>query len=227
MNNHPKEFKFEAAGFLSSYAFPLRTIKILTIAIYYLLQLVAPSHVIFASQTREELTNEDQIAVKLYLPQKEFHLGERIDLKVEVSNIGRVSLLVANGVSIASGGASYIEFELTDRKGQISPQARLVSDTFSSNEKTNPTMSFLTHWLLLRPGSSISTNVPLDGTIIEFLANPGEYKLSAHYSSNGLSYSPTYAALGITSDDVKLITTPAWRGKIASNQVVLKILPNK
>jgi hypothetical protein len=221
---YPRRVTPAPRRFLSVDAFVPRILKTL-IALCFLL---APSTVTIASQMHGEPSGHEQpISVNIHLPKKEFRVGEHIEVKVEVSNVGRTPLLVANGASIASGGASYIEFELTDSKGQISPQTRLISDSFSANEKSNPTMSFLTRWVLLSPGASISTKIVLDGTIIDFLAHPGTYDLGAHYSSNGLSYSPTYAALGITADDVKLITIPAWKGKIASNHLVFTILPKK
>ncbi len=186
---------------------------------------VLPEGSLGQGQRGSNQPTEQRILVRLSLIKRTFPLGDPLKLKVEVANQGSLPFLVCNGISTRTGGACRLEFRLTDSHGRASPAVQLISDSFSSNPSTDPVSAIVGSWLLLRPGDSFVTSAVLDSSFFTFLNEPGKYKLSATYSSTGLSYPPTYRQLGLTEKTIESLSFQSWGGKISTNEVSFEILP--
>ena len=164
--------------------------------------------------------------VRLSLEKVEFSVGESIPVRVQVSNSGENPLLIGNSISWVDGGSpvSRIEFELRDAQGHVLPRAfALIGDSFSGKKEPNPGAAFLSSYLLLYPGYSLMTRVVVRPSLFKGLDKPGSYKLSAIYSSNGLSYPPTYHEAGLNESDVMSLPFKSWSGKISTNAIRFKV----
>jgi hypothetical protein len=204
---------------LSRRHFIRQTILLISFPILLLLPLMA-----FAQASKFP---PDQLKVHLVLNKQEFRLGERIELKVEILNASQKPLLIANEIYLSSGLVSYLEPELSDSRGPISPRGAIISDRFSPLEKKSASETVLNFFLLLRPETSFVERFKLFDLFDTFgyVLHPGTYSLKAYYSSNGLFYPPAYQMLGLTEEDVNSLPFQAWHGKLATNEVSFRILP--
>ncbi|MFI5097400.1 MAG: hypothetical protein ACHQT6_05445 [Candidatus Acidiferrales bacterium] len=151
-----------------------------------------------------------------------------MELRLEVSNIGVKSLLVANFASLYEGAEAYLYIELSNSKGLLSPRVGMAVDRFpsSTKEQKSPLEIVLNSFVLLRPGTSYVQRIPLSQHLSasRYEIKPGTYKLRAYYSSNGLFYPPAYQILGLTEEDVRSLPFQAWHGKVATNELSFTIL---
>lgn len=172
---------------------------------------------------------EQKISVSMELAKKVFHLGEPMELKVEVTNIGQKPLLVPNHLSLFSGEMAYLEIELRDGKRLLSPRMAIINDRFSYPSKDNksPSEIVLNSFILLPPGTTFVQRIALFTHLsaLKYELKPGTYKLRGYYSSGGLFYPPSYNTLGLNEDDVKSLPFEAWHGKLATNELSFTILP--
>lgn len=124
-----------------------------------------------------------EITVRLTAPESTVRAGASIHVEVRVSNTGDAPTLVANSVSMASGGPAFLEFKLTDAQGRVSPAMQMIADyppIIPSNE--NAAAKLLSSWTLLYPQTSLLFDISIDQTLYKFLGKPGKYRLSATYA---------------------------------------------
>ncbi len=170
-------------------------------------------------------TDSDGIAVRLSLDKQRYTVGEQIQVRVEVQNQGSEALIIPNLTTAADVRAGYVQFDLTDAKGRRqTPQLR-VSELLGSVQLEPDWRLLLGQWLVLYPQTSFTSQLSLDGATFPFLTKPGRYKLSATYSSAGLSYGVNYRRLGLKEKDVASLRFPSWSGKVRSNSVWISIVP--
>lgn len=182
-----------------------------------------------------DTARREVLDVRISLAQRAFHLGEPIQLRLEISNSGHEPLLVPNSVSLLGNSDAFLEIELRNRKGLVSPRMGMAVDCFPSfptpaKNKRPPSEIVLTSFLLLRPGTSYVQNIPLYEHLsaLEYAIKPGSYTLRTYYVSNGLFYPSTCGTLatqGLTEEDVKSLPFQAWHGKVSSNETSFTILP--
>jgi len=159
-----------------------------------------------------------KITVHLSVPNRIFKVGEVIHVEVRVSNKSDAPVLVANTMSIASGGVSCLDFELIDALGHVSPVMQMIADyapVRASDE--NAASKLLSSFALLYPSTSLLFDLPIDGSLFKFLGKPGKYRLSATYASNGISYA--HNRLGLSDDVLKSLPYQSWSSKISTNEV--------
>lgn len=167
----------------------------------------------------------DNIVVRLSLGKQRYVVGGEIPVRVEVQNQGSEALIIPNLTTDADVRAGYVQFDLTDAKGRRQlPQLR-VSELLGSVQLEPDWRLLLGQWLVLYPQTSFTSQLSLDGATFPFLTKPGRYKLSATYSSAGLSYGVNYRRLGLKEQDVASLRFRSWSGKVRSNSVWITIVP--
>jgi hypothetical protein len=163
-----------------------------------------------------------EIAVHISMPKRVVTVGAVIHIEVRVSNSGDAATLVANTVSMASGGMAYLDFELTDAQGRVSPGFNLIADYPPIKPSDdNAATKLLGSWTLLYPHTSLLFDIPIDESIFKFLGKPGHYRLSATYASNGISYGRN--GLGLSKEFLNSLPYPSWRGKVSTNEISLTV----
>jgi hypothetical protein len=178
---------------------------------------------------QNEVDSKEAIKVQIGLGHKEFHLGEPIELKLEISNVGQKPLLIANSVSLYGNGDALLEIELRGGKGLLSPRMSMVGDCFPTPEKNPKPASeiVLKSFLVLRPGTSYVQRLPIYEHLsaLKYGLSPGNYTLRTYYSSNGLLYPSMCGTQGLKDDDVKTLPFKTWHGKVGTNEVSFTVLP--
>ena len=174
-------------------------------------------------------TPKPEISVGIALAKKEFRLGDPMELKIEITNIGQKAILVPNHVYLFSGEEAYFEIELSSEKTLISPHMGFVVDHFPNPSKTkkSPTEIVLGSFVLLPPGTSFVERIALFDylSVRKYELKAGTYKLKGYYSSNGLLYPPALQSLDLSEEDVRSLPFEAWHGKLATNELSFTILP--
>ena len=176
--------------------------------IYFCVALVMLFGLCATSSGQTQIARGPKVSVHLSVPNKTFTAGEVIYVQLRVSNKGDEPILVANTVSMANGGVSRIELKLTDVRGKASPGMEMIADyapVTPSDE--NAASKLLGSFVLLRPATSLLVDFPIDKSLFEFLAKPGEYKLSATYASKGISYG--HDDLGLSDVVLKALPYPS------------------
>jgi hypothetical protein len=182
-----------------------------------------------AAQSAESLKDESpRIAVSLTLPKSTFAVGESIPAKIEISNTGDVPVLIANQIFMSTTTyPSHIEFEMKDDRRHAIPATLLSLDSFGQEVESSPGIALLKWLQLLSPGYSLTKVFMLDKRLFRTLSKPGQYTLSASYSSNSLIYPPLRDKIGLTEADVKSIPFEAWTGKTRTNEVSFRIISSR
>jgi hypothetical protein len=170
--------------------------------------------------------------VHIDLAKKQFNAGDLIEVRLEVSNVGREPLLVPNGASFFGGAAeAYLEVELSNDKGPLQPHMVWAVDRVPAEwlPRKSPMEIVINSFLLLPPRTSFAQKIPLSVFLgaTKYEVKPGAYKLKCYYSSGGLFYPPAYERLGLTGEDVKSLPFRAWHGKIATNELSFAIVPGR
>jgi hypothetical protein len=181
-----------------------------------------------ASLGQAEDTQRPQIAVRMSLTKRLFHVGEPVAIDVHVSNVGKAPVIVGNDVSVVSGAVSRLEFKLRDIHGHLSPATQMISDNFGSRPTNDDIATkLLASFVVLRPGNSLVVRATVDSVLFALLSKPGSYQLSATYASGGLEYPPVYHRLGLTDEAVKSLPYRSWTGKVSTNTVSFDVVPSK
>jgi len=170
---------------------------------------------------QNEVASAEPIEVRIALDHKEFHLGQPVELRLEISNIGREPLLIANSVSLFGNEDAFLEIELRGKKGLLSPHIGMSADRFPQPEKNPkpPSEIVLKSFLVLRPGTSYVQKLPLYEHLsaLDYGLTPGNYTLGTYYSSNGLLYPSMCGTQGLTESDVKSLPFRTWQGNVSTN----------
>jgi hypothetical protein len=178
---------------------------------------------------QSEVASQEPIKVHIALGRKEFHLGERMELKLEISNIGHEPLLIANSISLYGNEDAFLEIELRGKRGLLSPHVGMAVDCFRTPEKNPkaPSEIVLKSFLVLRPGTSYVQRLPLYEHLsaLSYGLTPGNYTLRTYYSSNGLLYPSMCGTQGLMENDVKSLPFKTWHGKVSTNEVSFTVLP--
>ena len=169
-----------------------------------------------------------QIRISVTTTKKKYSVGEPIIVKLEITNIGKVPVLIGNdsptNVQQDVSTGAHLDLEIQDAQGQSSPAIGLIADSFGIPSKTPPITTLLGGWLLLRPRSSYKTSTTIDRQFFEFLGKPGIYRLSGAYVAPDLFAPSTSQQLGLTERDLKAIPAPGWSGRLKFRPVTFEIV---
>jgi hypothetical protein len=169
-----------------------------------------------------------EISVTLALAQPVFRMGNAMELKIEITNIGQKPVLVPNRLSLFEGETAHLEIELSRGKELLSPRMTVVVDYFPNPPKIkkSPAEIVLGAFVLLPPGTSFVQRISLSDylAVRKYDLKVGHYKLKGDYSTGGLFYPPGFPQ-GLSEDDAKSLPFDAWHGKLSTNELSFAILP--
>jgi hypothetical protein len=172
---------------------------------------------------------EETIQVSVALDHKEFHLGDPMELRLEISNVGPAPLLVANSVSFFGNSDAFLEIELHNQRGPVQPHIGMAVDCFPTpvKDKRPPSDVVLKSFLVLRPRTSYVQKIALYEHLsrLEYELKPGKYTVTAYYSSRGLFYPSMCGTQGLTEEDVRSLPFETWHGKVRTNKISFTVLP--
>lgn len=170
-----------------------------------------------------DLPSKPQLSVQITAERATLTIGQDLLVQVQVFNKGEAPILIANSVSTESGGAARIIFDLEDSQGRSSPPVFTTIRDFPAVKPSDgeAAAQLLSSWTLLYPHTSIAFEVPIHKYMFRFFSQPGRYKLSAAYASNGiLSASQN---LGLSPALLNSLPYKFWTGNISTNEITLTV----
>jgi hypothetical protein len=177
--------------------------------------------------SQNESGPKEPVEARISLDHREFHLGELVELRLEISNLGHESLLIPNSVSLFVNADALVEIELRGKKGLLSARAGFSSACFTApgkNPKT-PSEIILNSFLALRPRTSYVQRLPLYEILNLYGLTPGSYTLKIDYFSNDLLNPSDCGTHGLTENDLKSLPFKTWHGKVSTNKLSFTVLP--
>jgi len=180
---------------------------------------------IFA-QTATSLDSQ-HISVRLSCDDQRPRVGDKIPIKVELTNLGDKPLIFPNLISDSDRVDGHVELYLVDSNGRESPRMRRIADSLTPYPAEPDWKLMLGRWLVLYPGYSLATSLYLSDSIFSFLKLPGKYKVTAEYSSGGLSSQENYRPMGLKANDAATLPFSSWTGKVRSNSIWLTVIPGQ
>jgi len=173
-------------------------------------------------------TQTTHLVVHLSLAKKRFLTGETIPFKVVISNDGETPIVIGSYISLnGSDPVAHVEFNLKDSTGRAYSRAVYGEGMTPPEVKLNPAAAVLGSWMVLWPGSSLSSTIALDrdaDIALPALGSPGVFTLSVTYYSPGFSYPLSYEPAGLTEDDLKALPYTYFSGRAESNAVTFELV---
>lgn len=168
-------------------------------------------------------SSKSQISAQITVPRTTLNVGEDIRVEVHVLNKGEAPILIANSVSTETGSAARIEFDLEDSHGRSSPPVFTMIRDFPPVKPSDgeAAVELLSSWTLLYPHTSMTFDVPIHKHMFPFLSQPGQYKLSAAYASNGILWASQN--LGLSTNLLNSLPYKFWTGNISTNEITLTV----
>src|SRR3974390_845148 len=98
-------------------------------------------------QKSDRSADSPKIEVNLIVPTKVIKSGGGLHLMVRITNVSGSSLILPNGFGIDRGADAYLDLEIMNAKGELSPKMQLHGDWFPPTDKPNKLSSLMTSWL--------------------------------------------------------------------------------
>ena len=196
----------------------VRVLRIFT-CIFIVLDMVP---IIGSAQSRSA---NPEVSVQLSIGKNRFRIGEVIEVKLEIVNVGKTPFLIGNGILLNhSGPISHLDLTLKDAHGAESPKMLFNADSFGIRPAKPAAQAALDGWLLLRSNCSFGKTFILSEEVFSFLHKPGRYELSGVYLSRSIADKEAYLAVGLSDADVAAVNFPSWSGKLQTNTLEFEIL---
>ena len=175
-----------------------------------------------------DVPSKPQISAQITAKRTTLTVGEDLHVQVQVFNKSEVPILIANSVSAETGGAARMIFDLEDSHGRPSPPVFTMISDFPAVKPSDgeAAAQLLSSWTLLNPHTSMTFEVPIHKYMFQFLSQPGRYKLSAAYASNGILWASQH--LGLSPSLLNSLPYKFWTGNISTNEITLTVkAPNQ
>jgi hypothetical protein len=171
-------------------------------------------------------TESKQIEVRLIPKKKSINVGEALEVRVEIWNIGSKPLFIEKDIYELCGGSPLsLRLELGPA---MKPQARpgCASDcVYTAKDSFARRLVYL--WTSLPKGDFYGTVVTMDPEFFPELKTPGRWRLRGTYKSvGGLSSSHCFDSAPIADNDEQIKGLPyeAWQGEVDTNTVWIEVL---
>ncbi len=171
--------------------------------------------------------NEPSISVRLSLTKKLFKVGERIPLKVEITNNGTGDVFVGRELLQIDNAIYHLKLSVESSQGRTPENFSGAVDSFSVGPRDGFSTALAKSWIALPPGYFYGTILFVDEQFADFLTKPGKYTVRGTYSSSGMRADVYFNDLLAYPEELERIPFPSWKGDIKTNSVSLEIAPAK
>lgn len=203
------------------------TTKCLVVCLF--LEIIFPTVNASAQSRRIGQSSElPPISVKISLPNKTFEVGEKISVRVEISNIGTTDLFLGRRFPQIEQWIYALNLRVRDASGIYLQQSVALPPFMKQVDKSEHFCNALVKdWLALPPGYFFGTTITLDPKVYDGLSKPGRYEVQALYTSMGMEADLYYNRLSLEPDSIKDLPFHSWRGTSSSNSAVFSIVAKR
>lgn len=125
-----------------------------------------------------------EIAIKIAAARKHYVSGERVRIRVELTNLGHRDLLVGRELTGYGSNPADITFQVWNSNGKALPGQKAAADCVLRQNSDSIAAAVLKRWIALPPASSYVSAV--DFMPSPSLEAPGRYRIVATYGSGGV-----------------------------------------
>jgi hypothetical protein len=179
--------------------------------------------VVTSGQNQSDVPQADQQEAPLRLQisstRQTYAHGERIPIRVEVSNLSSRDVLIARTMW-GPRSFSRVSLYAIPKDGHTLSYVQSYADGF-------PVEGFaqaLLGWCIVLPvGYSYSATGFIQGFVRDADLIPGEYRIRAQYMSSGVDANVYYNPLLSRPEELAKLKPASWTGEIMSNQITITI----
>jgi hypothetical protein len=162
-----------------------------------------------------------EIAIKIASTRKHYVTGERVRIRVELTNLGNRDLLVGRELTGYGSNPADITFQVWNSAGKAMPGEKNAGDCVSRQNPDSVATAVLKRWIALPPASSYVSTV--DFSPSPPLEEPGRYRIVATYESGGVEAQYWSDCLKATPEEIANLPFAAWKGEVNSNPIWIEV----
>jgi hypothetical protein len=175
---------------------------------------------------RTQDTTGKQIKVRLVPKKKSIKVGEVLEVRVEIWNVGSSTVFIEKAIYELCGPTSPLSLRL-ELGPPMKPQAVFVCAADCIYNAEDSFASRLVYrWTTLPPGDFYGAVVAMHPDSFPQLNTPGRWRLRGTYKSvHGLLWSPCadLAPVPDNEEQIKGLPYQAWQGEVDTNTVWIEV----
>ena len=175
-------------------------------------------------QTAE--TSEQQIKVKLTCDTPNVRVGDGIDLKAEIVNVGPTTVFVAKELNGAGNAISKLNLYLEVGSQLQPPMTHTAADSVPGRKEPFANL-FAKFWVALAPAHFYGGNLYMSSSDFPRLNIPGRYKIRGEYISRGFYLPTPNNPLQSYIEELKALPYKPWEGLVETNSIWIDVRPKK
>lgn len=192
----------------------------LTGSMLFLLAVEAGSTVSANSSVTD--TGRPEIEVKLSVQKRSIRVGESLEVRVEIWNVGDATIFIKNDIYNPCA-PSPLSITLIGRSPLKGAGFGCASDCFD-DPKEDFTKVLVRRWTVLPRGNFYGAIIHLHPDFFPQLRTPGRWLLKGQYASDGLSSSACINHIPVDPDKAGNLPYKAWEGRVDTNSVWLDVV---
>ncbi len=149
-----------------------------------------------------------------------------IPISVQITNVGSRDILVGRDL-LRNTSPSQLRFYVTAGDGHALSYQRSVVDGLPAHALDDLPRAVLRWCLALDPGYSYGLTIPLQEVVVASDLTPGVYGVHVEYLSSGIDANTYFNPLLGHPDELARLLTESWKGRISSNKITFRIVPEK
>jgi hypothetical protein len=152
--------------------------------------------------------------------------NSEIPISVQITNIGSRNILVGRDL-LRNTSPSQLAFYVTPADRHALSYEHSVVDGLPAHALDDLPSAILRWCLSLQPGYSYGVTIPLDDVVVASGLTPGVYHVHVEYISSGIDENTYFNPLLGHPDELAHFLDDGWKGRISSNKITFKIVPDK
>jgi hypothetical protein len=170
-------------------------------------------------------TKNKQIEVRL-IPKKKINVGEALEVRVEIKNVGSKPLFIKNAIyELCAPAPLSLRLELGPPMKPWQGHGCASDCIYDAKDSFAGRLAY--HWTILPAGDFFGTVVTMDPHAFPQLNTPGRWRLRGTYeSTSNLSSSLCFdtAPIPDEKEQIKGLPYEAWHGRVATNTVWIEVV---
>jgi hypothetical protein len=173
-------------------------------------------------------TKDPQIEVRLIPKKKSVKVGEALEVRVEIRNVGTQAFFIPSEIfNLCSASPLSLRLELGPPLDPKTPPGGGCSSTCVYDAAHTFVNRLLARWTVLQPGRFYGADITLYREFFPQLYTPGRWRLGGTYQSDGnLSSSPCLdlAPIPDIAEQIARLRVAGWQGKVDTNTVWINVV---
>ncbi len=177
---------------------------------------------------QEQETKDPKIEVRLIPKKKSIKVGEVLEVRVEIRNVGTKTLFISNEIyNLCVAAPLSLRLDLGPPMKPLSGPGHGCAGDCIYTAEDSFAKRLLWRWTVLPPGHFYGADISVYPDSFPQLYTPGRWRLGGTYKSIGnLSSSPCWdtAPIPDSAEQIKKLPFEAWQGNVDTNSVWISVV---